>query len=778
MISGRREGRDVGSAFMTPEREGFVSFLQNVTGEAFVGWSRCGGFSLPVRCRGGYGTGVVYSTKLSTDRRRSSVDVGKGGILEGLTRPEDSHEWGKRKKGTCTRMSRLVVRLPLRSSVVARRGGRWVGQEGASRFSVARRRRTWLLGVKLFHEVGLEGSPLVVDLGVWREGHRLSVHWSLLFDSLTVVRLVVVSGVSRLVHLYSRAYRSEDPHRARFRSYLSLFTFFRRVLVTAGNLVQRFVGWEGVGLCSYLLINFWFTRIQANKAAIKARLVNRVGDVGLRLGRLVAYRTFGTFDYATRFARAPRATGERRSFLGREVPARTILGLLLFVGAVGKSAQLGLHTWLPDAREGPTPVSALIHAATRVTAGVFLLARCSPILEYAPGALGVVARLGAATAFFAGTVGLVQNDLKRVIAYSTCSQLGYRVFACGLSAYGVAVFHLANHAVFKALLFLGAGSVIHARADEQDRRRRGGLVRLLPVTYAGRFIGSVALRGLPFLAGFYSKDVILEVAYASFSVPGHRAYALGTGAAFCTAFYSRRLLYLTFLGEPRGPRRVREGVHEAPIPRLVPLVVLGVGSVFVGWRRKDRLIGVGTPFWGQALFTHPGRLTRLDGEFLPTGVKLLPVLCSRRGGGRAVAAYARGANRLYGLKRSPVGREVYRFVNRKWRWDKVINEWVAAPALFTGYERTYKGLDRGRFELLGPHGLTQGLPRGAAAVGERQSGHLYHYGLLRLSGVGVGLRLVGLGGEGRQRRDLRVRAILVGSLGYWSLAHLARPPRA
>jgi len=417
-----------------------------------------------------------------------------------------------------------------------------------------------------------------------------------MFDSLTVTMLIVVTGVSSLVHLYSTGYMSEDPHLPRFISYLSLFTFFMLILVTADNIIQMFVGWEGVGLCSYLLINFWFTRLQANKAAIKAIRVNRVGDFGLALGIMAVYTVFGSVDYATVFAIAPGVFEYSLLFLGTPIPALTTICLLLFVGAVGKSAQLGLHTWLPDAMEGPTPVSARIHAATMVTAGVFLVARCSPLFEYSPTALMVVTVLGAITAFIAATTGLLQNDLKRVIAYSTCSQLGYMIFACGVSSYSVGVFHLANHAFFKALLFLSAGAVIHAVSDEQDMRRIGGLVRTLPFTYAMMFIGSLSLIGFPFLTGFYSKDVILEMSYSSYTVVGHFAHALGTVAAFFTAFYSMRLLYLTFLSEPIGYKSVMEGVHESPLNMTTPLGLLAVGSIFIGYISRDWSVGMGTDF--------------------------------------------------------------------------------------------------------------------------------------------------------------------------------------
>jgi proton-translocating NADH-quinone oxidoreductase chain L len=652
-------------------------------------------------------------------------------------------------------MERLVVIAPLCGAVRAGLGGRWLGGEGAARLTTSLVGRAFVVSLASLVKVGRGGEVVTIYTRPWRVSGSYSIEWSFLYDSLTVVRRVVVTSISSLVHLYSRSYRGHDPHRARFRAYLSLFTFFRLILVTGGNLVQRFVGWEGVGLCSYLLINFWFTRLQANKAAIKARLVNRVGDFGLVLGRLRLYELVESLDYGVLFSRAPRVAEES----GR---ALTVACLLLFVGAVGKSAQLGLHTWLPDAREGPTPVSALIHAATRVTAGVFLLARCSPLFEYAPRALQVVRVVGGATAFFAATTALTQSDLKRVIAYSTCSQLGYRVFATGLSAYSVAVFHLSNHAFFKALLFLGAGSVIHARGDEQDRRRRGGLVRVLPLTYAGRFIGSVALRGFPFLTGFYSKDVILEVAYGSYSTAGRVAYRLGARAARCTAYYSRRLLYLTFLAPANGHRVIREGAHDAPLPRAVPLRLLAIGSIFIGWLSKDRFIGVGTSYWNGALFTHPERLVALDGEFLPAWLKLAPVVASIRSAVFAVRLLTGTIGGNWGGWWSTAGRRrVFTFLNRKWLFDKVYNERVSQTALDRGYRGTYRLLDRGVFELVGPYGLANRLYRRSEVTRGRQTGHVYHYGLARLTGsllVLVGLIASGVG------VDSRVWRVRLGSL--------------
>ena len=406
-----------------------------------------------------------------------------------------------------------------------------------------------------------------------------------MFDSLTVVMLIVVTFISSLVHLYSISYMSEDPHSPRFMCYLSIFTFFMLMLVTGDNFIQLFLGWEGVGLASYLLIHFWFTRLQADKAAIKAMLVNRVGDFGLALGILGRFTLFQTVDFSTIFARA---SAPRNSWIScnMRLNAITLICILLLIGAVGKSAQIGLHTWLPDAMEGPTPVSALIHAATMVTAGVFMIARCSPLFEYPPTALIVITSAGATTSFLAATTGILQNDLKRVIAYSTCSQLGYMIFACGISNYSVSVFHLMNHAFFKALLFLSAGSVIHAMSDEQDMRKMGGLASPFPFTYAMMLMGSLSLIGFPFLTGFYSKDVILELAYTKYTISGNFAFWLGSVSVLFTSYYSFRLLFLTFLVPTNSFGRDILRCHDAPIPMAIPLILLALGSLFVGYLAK------------------------------------------------------------------------------------------------------------------------------------------------------------------------------------------------
>ena len=509
-----------------------------------------------------------------------------------------------------------IIFLPLMGSI----------PKGAAFVTILGMSLACLISVALFFEVGLSGSPCYIKLSPWLDCEMFDACWGFYFDSLTVSMCFTVTLISTLVHLYSTSYMSHDPHQPRFMAYLSLFTFFMLMLITADNFIQLFLGWEGVGLCSYLLINFWFTRLQANKAAIKAMVINRVGDVGLALGVFSVFVVFKTCDYSVVFSLVPHVAGVTYNFLGFEVDALSSIGLLLFIGAVGKSAQIGLHTWLPDAMEGPTPVSALIHAATMVTAGVYLIIRCSPLYEYSGVALTVITIFGALTAFIAGTIGLVQNDLKKVIAYSTCSQLGYMVFACGLSNYSVSMFHLINHAYFKALLFLSAGSVIHALNDEQDMRRMGGLLQVLPYTYVMILIGSLALMGFPFLTGFYSKDVILEIAYAKYSLHGTFAHWLGVLSAGITAFYSFRLIYLTFISNPNGFKNAMQKAHDAPLPMAIPLFILCIGSVFVGYLTKDLFIGLGTPFWNNAIYIAPENLVMIDAEFIPTYIKWLPVV--------------------------------------------------------------------------------------------------------------------------------------------------------
>ena len=629
----------------------------------------------------------------------------------------------------------LLVFLPLIGSCCAGLFGRKLGPYGASCVTVTCLLITFFLSLFAFYEVSLLGCCVYIKFVPWINSELLNVDWGFLFDSLTVVMCCVVTFVSSIVHLYSTEYMAHDPHLPRFMSYLSLFTFFMLILVTADNFIQMFVGWEGVGLCSYLLINFWFTRIQANKAAIKAMVLNRIGDFGLVIGILIIFVEYKAVDYATVFALTPILTNKVFNFLSFDFDLISIICFFLFIGAVGKSAQLGLHTWLPDAMEGPTPVSALIHAATMVTAGVFLIARTSPLFEYTSSILSLVTVVGACTAFFAATVGLLQNDLKRVIAYSTCSQLGYMGFACGLSNYSVGVFHLVNHAFFKALLFLGAGSIIHAVADEQDMRKMGGLKKLVPFTYSMMVIGSLALIGFPFLTGFYSKDVILEVAYGKYTTEGHFSYTLGTLGAFLTAFYSTRLVYLTFLCRPNGYKSVICRAYDSSYQICISLFLLVIPSVLIGFYAKDMIIGFGSDFWGNALFTTSENMNRIDSEFITHIYKILPVILSLVGATSSFLLYSFGSRLLIQLKLSVLGKKIYHFFNKKWFFDKVYNEQIGQFFFTISYTITYKIIDRGIIEIFGPMGLSSIITKKAGHIAKMQTGYLYHYTFLILTGL-------------------------------------------
>ena len=629
----------------------------------------------------------------------------------------------------------ILVFLPFIGSCLAGLFGRFLGSWGSAIITTSCLFISFLISLFAFYEVGLVGCFVYIKLATWINSEVLNVDWGFMFDSLTVTMCVVVTFISFLVHLYSTEYMSHDPHLARFMSYLSLFTFFMLILVTADNFVQMFVGWEGVGLCSYLLINFWFTRIQANKAAIKAMLINRIGDFCLLIGIMLIFVYFKAVDYATVAVLSPFFKGKVINFLNFDVDLLSIICIFLFLGAVGKSAQLGLHTWLPDAMEGPTPVSALIHAATMVTAGVFLLTRTSFIYEHVPGVLGFITVMGALTAFFASTTGLVQNDMKRVIAYSTCSQLGYMVFACGLSNYSVGMFHLSNHAFFKALLFLGAGSVIHAVNDEQDMRKMGGLKNLIPFTYAMIVIGSLALIGFPFLTGFYSKDLILEVAYGKYTTLGYFSYILGTVGAFLTAFYSTRLLYLTFLSKPTGHRKVICYAYDSGPQITIALGCLAIPSMFVGYYTKDMIVGVGSQFFGTAIYVNMQNLNLFDAEFIPTFYKTLPVNLSLLGFFSAFILYNFRSDILFKLKTSFIGKKLYSFLNRKWFFDKIYNEYFGQFFFKFGYSISYKFIDRGIFEILGPTGLSSLALRVSNNLHKMQSGNIYHYTLIILVGI-------------------------------------------
>jgi len=615
-----------------------------------------------------------------------------------------------------------IVLLPLIGSLLGGFGGYWVGTVGSQILTTTSVFLSFCLSLIAFKHIGLDGNVAHLILWEWMDSGMFQCNWGVYLDSVTVVMLLVVTGVSSCVHFYSIEYMRGDPHHPRFMSYLSLFTFFMLILVTADNFIQLFVGWEGVGLCSYLLINFWFTRIEANKAAMKAILVNRIGDFGITLAMLAIFNVYEAVDFATVFAVTPvlAEQGIIVTVFDTQFSLLQFITIFLFVGAVGKSAQIGLHTWLPDAMEGPTPVSALIHAATMVTAGVFLLIRTSPIFEYVPEILVYVTLIGALTAFFAATAGLVQFDLKKVVAYSTCSQLGYMIFACGLSCYSVSLFHLYNHAFFKALLFLSCGSVIHALQDEQDMRKMGGLISFLPLTSVMFLIGSLALMGFPFLTGFYSKDVIIEVAYAKFTFDGTFAHWLGCLSACFTAFYSMRLFYLTFLQKPNGPKGVLEKAHDCPPFMAIPLMVLAIASIFIGYISRDMFIGLGTDFFQNSLVTLPNHVLYVDSEFLPIHIKLIPLFFTLFGALSGFIVYNFPAM-------FTTSRGLFIFLNQKWHWDNIYNAYVSRPILYIGYHYTFLTADRGFIEILGPTGMVRGMKRITERLKEYHTGYLFHY---------------------------------------------------
>ncbi len=597
-----------------------------------------------------------------------------------------------------------------------------------------------VLSILIFMDVALGGNAQTVVLFSWISSGTLDVSWALKVDSLTAVMLIVVTVVSAMVHIYSIGYMSHDPDVPRFMAYLSLFTFFMLMLVTADNLIQLFFGWEGVGLASYLLIGFWYKKPSANAAAIKAFVVNRVGDFGFMLGIFTVYIIFDTVNLDAIFAAAPGKANDTIAVFGGQFSALTVACLLLFVGAMGKSAQLGLHTWLPDAMEGPTPVSALIHAATMVTAGVFMVARLSPLFEYSDTALTVVTIVGGSTAIFAATIACTQNDIKRVIAYSTCSQLGYMFFALGVSAYSAGIFHLMTHGFFKALLFLGAGSVIHAMSDEQDMRKMGGIWRSIPVTYALMWIGSLALVGIWPFAGFYSKDMILEAAWGAGTLAGNYAFWMGIAAAFLTAFYSWRLLIMTFHGKSRANEKVLAHVHESPKIMLVPLMVLALGAIAAGYVGFESLVGGKmAEFWGSSILVLESHPALENGHNAPFWVKYLPLFMGFAGIGLAYVMYMFVPG-LPGMLVSRI-RPIYTFVYNKWYFDELYDFLFVRPAFYLG-RNFWKTGDGSLIDGVGPNALaavTLSIARRAARL---QTGYLYHYTLAMMVGIVVVISLL------------------------------------
>ena len=626
-----------------------------------------------------------------------------------------------------------AIFLPLAGAVIAGLFGPYLRDRGAQAVTCGAMLLAALLGIVIFLQVAMGDEPRTIQLLTWMNSGSFNVSWALKFDALSAVMVFVVTLVSCVVHWYSIGYMHGDPGVPRFFAYLSLFTFAMLMLVTANNLVQLYFGWEGVGLCSYLLIGFWYDRPSANAAAIKAFIVNRVGDFGFALGIFATFLLFDTVDLDTIFAAVAGREGADINFLGMQLPALEVICVLLFIGAMGKSAQLGLHTWLPDAMEGPTPVSALIHAATMVTAGVFMVCRLSPIYEHAPWALGMVTFVGASTAFFTATIALAQNDIKRVIAYSTCSQLGYMFFAAGVSAYSAAIFHLTTHAFFKALLFLGAGSAIHAVSGEQDMRKMGGLGRKIPITCALMWIGSLALAGIPPFAGFFSKDIIIEAAWGAHTGLGGYAYVLGVAVAFMTAFYSWRLLFMTFHGESRVDPHAEEHVHESPNIMIVPLYVLAFGAIVAGWVADDTFVGDGRgAFWAgsiQVLASH-GALEAA--HHAPFGVKILPTVLALAGIALAYLFYVRSPElpKLYAER----FRALYLFIYNKWYFDELYDALFVRPALYIG-RGLWKGGDGAVIDGLGPDGLAAATLAFARRAARLQTGYVYHYAFAMLIGV-------------------------------------------
>ena len=667
----------------------------------------------------------------------------------------------------------FIVFLPLLAAIIAGLGNRMIGNFAAKLVTTGALFASCLLSWPIFLSfMGGTAEAHVVPVLHWVQSGALTFDWALRVDTLTAVMLVVITTVSALVHLYSWGYMAEDPDQPRFFAYLSLFTFAMLMLVTADNLVQMFFGWEGVGLASYLLIGFWFRKPSASAAAIKAFVVNRVGDLGFMLGIFGTFLVFNTVSIPEILVRAPGMEGSTIGFLGYRWDTMTILCILLFIGAMGKSAQLGLHTWLPDAMEGPTPVSALIHAATMVTAGVFMVCRLSPMFEASPIALDIVTYVGAATCFFAATVGLTQWDIKRVIAYSTCSQLGYMFFAAGVGAYGAAMFHLFTHAFFKALLFLGAGSVIHAMHHEQDMRFYGALRKRIPLTFWAMMAGTLAITGVGIywlhagFAGFHSKDAILEAAFASGKESGMFAFWVGVTAALMTSFYSWRLMFLTFFVKPRwaGSEHIQHAVHdnhgrddhghgdhahddqahghaqhddgtagyhphESPLVMLIPLGVLTLGAVFAGWVFTGLFLS-SADFWGGSIFYNAHLMHAM--HEVPLWVKLSATVVMLIGLFGAWYAYIRNP----GFPAQVVAQidVLYRFVYNKWYFDELYNFLFVRPAFWIG-DKFWKLGDIGIIDRFGPNGAAWTVLQGTRLAQKVQSGYLYSYALVMLLGL-------------------------------------------
>ncbi len=593
-----------------------------------------------------------------------------------------------------------IIILPLLGSIVSGFFGRKVGVSGAQLLTCLSIIITTILSIIAFFEIGLNNTLVSIYLFNWIDSQWFNVLWAFQFDSLTVSMLIPVLIISSLVHIYSIGYMSSDPHNQRFFSYLSLFTFMMIILVTANNYLLMFVGWEGVGVCSYLLVSFWFTRIAANQSSMSAFLTNRVGDCFLTIGMFIILWSLGNLDYNTVFSLAP--------FINENII--TVIGLCLLIGAMAKSSQVGLHVWLPMAMEGPTPVSALIHAATMVTAGVYLLMRSSPLIEYSSTVLLLCLWLGAITTIFSSLIGLFQQDIKKVIAYSTMSQLGMMVIAIGLSSYNIALFHLINHAFYKGLLFLGAGAVIHAVADNQDFRKYGGLISFLPLSYSVILIASLSLIAFPFMTGFFSKDFLLESAYGQYSFSGITVYVVATIGAIFTTLYSIKVIYLTFLTNPNGSIMYYKKAKESDIFISLPLIILALFSIFFGFVTKDIFIGLGSNYFvDNSIFIHPIHEIMIDTEFgVLSLIKLLPFIFTLLFSILAIVLSEYFPKFVTNFKLSELGHSIFGFFNQRFLVEFFYNKYITSKILDLGGQTT-KILDKGSIELLGPYGLEKGL---------------------------------------------------------------------
>ena len=625
-----------------------------------------------------------------------------------------------------------IIALPLIASIISGFFGKFIGDRNSEIVTSLLVTISAIFSGIVLYEVIFNQYQENIIIATWISSGSLDVNWSMKIDPLSAIMLVVVTSVSSLVHIYSIGYMSHDPHKSRFMAYLSLFTFAMLMLVTSDNFIQLFFGWEGVGLCSYFLIGFWFKKDSANTAAIKAFVVNRVGDFGFALGIFLIFYLFGTVNYSEVFELIPTITEKNIFFLGIEINAVDLICLLLFIGAMGKSAQILLHTWLPDAMEGPTPVSALIHAATMVTAGVFLVVRCSPIYEYSELALNVITIVGMSTAFFAATVALVQKDIKKIIAYSTCSQLGYMFFAAGVGAYNVAMFHLFTHAFFKALLFLGSGSVIHAFKDEQNINNMGGVWKKLPFTYGLMIIGTLALTGFPFLSGFYSKDAIIEFAYLRGNTTGYYAAGIGILTAFLTSIYSWRLIFKTFHGNYNNKHIKIEETHESPFVMLIPLIVLSIGAVFAGYTFKELFVGNGeiNNFWQDSIFF----LKPLSTEHPPFWFLVLtPILVILS---IPIAYYLFVKNKNLPEQIAKLNKPLYEFLLNKWYFDELYDFLIVKPSKNLGLF-LWKFFDIKLIDGFGPDGISSLIKKCSLKANKFQSGYIYQYAFVMLLGFSV-----------------------------------------